>query len=62
MMRFGEDGDLVINLDGPSFAHIGGTYELPEGKSHRSPEADSYLGGALEFEIVEIEVYLLHST
>lgn len=55
-------GDLQIhsdcnNMSYENFSVLGTTYSLPNNLAHRSPEANSYLAGAQNFRVVEIEVY-----
>eukprot|EP00347_Sterkiella_histriomuscorum_P020882 403336102 len=48
-----------FDKDNRSYCDLGGTYELPNEYKFQSSEAQSYLGGQLYFNVLEIEVYSL---
>ncbi len=54
-------GDIAIhdncNTNGSSFTNIGKSYTPPIGIVKETPAAQSYLAGAHEFKVTEIEVF-----
>lgn len=61
MVAFGKGHDIKIssncNFNSESYTNMGHTYQLPAGVFVNSEEAKSYLGGAFNFKVIEIEVY-----
>ena len=45
------------NVNSSSSSDFGHSYELPEGYSADTPQAQSYLAGSDEFQVSEIEVF-----
>ena len=61
LVAFGGGHDFRLsdgcNINNESYCNFGYTYALPEGIFFNTDEAKSYLGGAYQFKVLEIEAY-----
>lgn len=61
MVAFGRGHDFRVssncNVNSESYSNFGYTYQLPDGMQMNSEEAKSYLAGAYQFKVTEIEIY-----